>query len=39
MRKKKIMKGILVVIMICRVCGVLQYHIYKHGHMNANIRC
>ncbi|ANC18724.1 cytoplasmic protein [Bacillus cereus] len=36
MRKKKIMKGILVVIMICAVyAGFLQYHIYKHGHMNA----
>ncbi|EOO26608.1 cytoplasmic protein [Bacillus cereus BAG1X2-3] len=37
MRKKRIIKCILVVIMICAVyAGFLQYHIYKHGHMNAS---
>ncbi|KFN01882.1 YdcF family protein [Bacillus clarus] len=36
MLKKKIMKYSLVVMTIVAVfAGVLQYHIYKHGHMNA----
>lgn len=36
MKKKKIMKYIIAIIMICTVYAVfLQYNIYKHGHMNA----
>lgn len=36
MRKKKIIKYIIAIIMMCAVyAGFLQYNIYKHGHKNA----
>lgn len=36
MKKKKIIKYIIGIIMICAVyAGFLQYNIYKHGHMKA----
>ncbi len=36
MRKKKIIKYIIAIIMVCAVyAGFLQYNIYKHGHMKA----
>ncbi|GAB6433484.1 MULTISPECIES: YdcF family protein [Bacillus] len=36
MRKKKIIKYMIAIIMVCVVyAGFLQYNIYKHGHMNA----
>ncbi|MCU4990856.1 YdcF family protein [Bacillus cereus] len=36
MKKKKIIKYIIAIIMVCAVyAGFLQYNIYKHGHMNA----
>lgn len=36
MRKKKIIKYMIAIIMVCVFyAGFLQYNIYKHGHMNA----
>ncbi|TKI89301.1 YdcF family protein, partial [Bacillus wiedmannii] len=36
MKKKKIIKYIIAIIMVCAVyAGFLQYNIYKHGHTNA----